>query len=356
MKYYGAWTDVIFHATRLCNEYGLDTIEVEPMIAWLIRCYQTGILSERETGIPLSKFGSAEFIETFLNKLTYREGFADILSKGTIRAAKTLGHKAEELLIDDFINTRASEAGDYDPRMYITTGLIYAVEPRRPIQQLHEVSWLVTQWQSFIKGEKDAYVSSEVFRSVAEKFWGDKVAADFSTYEGKALAAKKIQDREYAKESLILCDRLWPVTWVKYSDDHIGDPTLESQVFSAVTGRETDEQELNQYGERIFNLCRAILAREGWSGRHGDRLMNFIHNQPFQESRRERGFIVPGKDGQTLSKQGNVLEKEAFEKMKDEYYQLRGWDVPSGLQTRSKLYELGLQDIARELGRKGLLK
>ena len=48
MKYYGEWTDVIFHASRLCGEYGLDTMVIEPLIAWLTRCYQEGILNENQ--------------------------------------------------------------------------------------------------------------------------------------------------------------------------------------------------------------------------------------------------------------------------------------------------------------------
>jgi aldehyde:ferredoxin oxidoreductase len=31
--------------------------------------------------------------------------------------------------------------------------------------------------------------------------------------------------------------------------------------------------------------------------------------------------------------------------MKSEYYQLRGWDKATGLQTKAKLKELGLQDL-----------
>jgi aldehyde:ferredoxin oxidoreductase len=44
---------------------------------------------------------------------------------------------------------------------------------------------------------------------------------------------------------------------------------------------------------------------------------------------------------------------EAFEKMKDEYYQLRKWDVCTGLQTRAQLEEVGLGDVAQDLERRG---
>ena len=46
---------------------------------------------------------------------------------------------------------------------------------------------------------------------------------------------------------------------------------------------------------------------------------------------------------------------DKFEQMKDEYYSLRGWDVKTGLQTRAKLEELQMGDIARELEKKKLL-
>jgi aldehyde:ferredoxin oxidoreductase len=42
--------------------------------------------------------------------------------------------------------------------------------------------------------------------------------------------------------------------------------------------------------------------------------------------------------------------------MKGEFYKIRGWDVPSGLQRRAKLEELGLKDIARTLESEGLLR
>ena len=64
---------------------------------------------------------------------------------------------------------------------------------------------------------------------------------------------------------------------------------------------------------------------------------------------------MPGKAGEVISRKGEVLEKDKFEKMKDEYYELRGWDVATGLQTRGRLEELGLSDVAEDLKNKGLL-
>jgi hypothetical protein len=42
--------------------------------------------------------------------------------------------------------------------------------------------------------------------------------------------------------------------------------------------------------------------------------------------------------------------------MKGEFYRIRGWDVPSGLQRKAKLEELGLGSVAITLEREGLLR
>jgi len=49
------------------------------------------------------------------------------------------------------------------------------------------------------------------------------------------------------------------------------------------------------------------------------------------------------------------VEREKFESMKDEYYQIRGWDVATGFQKRAKLEELSLGAVAEKLENKGLL-
>ena len=358
-EYYGDGDgrEVQLLATRLCDSYGLDTVTMQAMIEWIIECHKEGLLRDKDTGLPLSKVGSSEFIETLTRKIALREGFGDILAQGMLKAAESVGGRAKELL-NNVIATSANEKKDYDPRLFLTTALLYATEPRRPINQLHEVSMVLFAWLGRQGGGPAAAFSSEDFRKVAKRFWGDEIAADFSTYKGKALAAKKVQDRQYVKESLILCDFKFPMLVNMRSEDHIGDPTLESQIFSAITGKETDEEGLYKIGERILNLQRAVRLRQGWGGRKGDRLLDYLHTEPLKKG--DIFFnpecLVPGKDGKSISKIGVVVERAEFEKMKDEYYELRGWDVESGLPTKAKLKELGLGDVAADLERRGLLK
>jgi aldehyde:ferredoxin oxidoreductase len=353
-KYQSDYHEVALLAIRLCDKYGLDTTVMQPMITWLGSCYQEGILREEDTGLPLSKIGSAEFIETLTRKIALREGFGDLLARGTIKTAEKVGKRAQELISSSVV-TRANETRDYDPRLILTNALLYATEQRRPINQLHEVSHSLWLWVNWTRGEEGAFLSYDDFLTVAKNFWGGAAAADYSTYEGKALAAKKIQDRTYAKESLILCDFLWPIIWVRFAEDHTGDPTMESRVLTAITGKEIDEAGLNKIGERIFNLQRAIMLQQGWGGRQGDRLLDYLHNEPLQSTFFNSDCIVPGKNGEIISRQGARVEREDFEKLKSEYYELRGWNVESGLPTAAKLQELRLEDVASNLQGRSLL-
>ena len=52
---------------------------------------------------------------------------------------------------------------------------------------------------------------------------------------------------------------------------------------------------------------------------------------------------------------GHRCEKENWDLMLDEFYELQGWDKKTGLQTRSSLKALGLQQISKKLEEAGKL-
>jgi len=352
-RYYGEDNEVSFRANRICDDYGIDTMPVEAIIYWLQRCFKAGILNDDNTGIPISKLGSLEFIETLVRKLSLREGFGDLLADGLVSAAARVGQGAEELLPNHLFKGDQPEL--YGPRLYNTHALLYAMEPRMPIHQLHEISHSIGKWLTWLKNVEGGYVSTNVVRGIAAKFWGGEVAADFTTIEGKALAAVMIQDRQYAKECLGLCDFLWPVMDIEAPGDHIGDPELESTILSAVSGREIDEEALNRIGERVFNLQRAILVREGHHGRESDTLPEQWFTAPLKYDGVNNECLVPGEGGRVVSLKGAVVNRDDFELMKDEYYELRRWDVATGLQTRSTLEALGLAEVADDLEHRSLI-
>jgi len=90
------------------------------------------------------------------------------------------------------------------------------------------------------------------------------------------------------------------------------------------------------------------MIREGHRGRQDDCLPEFCYTTPLSEQVVNPEMIVPGKDGEPVCRKGSVVDRKSFEKMKDEYYQLRGWDIKTGLPTIQRPKELGL-DFTRNI-------
>jgi aldehyde:ferredoxin oxidoreductase len=91
-------------------------------------------------------------------------------------------------------------------------------------------------------------------------------------------------------------------------------------------------------GERIFNLMKAYIVREGLTRRDDD--------WP------ERFYREPWPTGPL---KGRVASREDTDRLLDEYYELRGWERKKGVPTRGKLVELGLDYVAEELTKLGLI-
>lgn len=352
MRRPGEPLETAIDATGICNDLSLCTMEMANVLQWLDSCYQSGYLSDQKTGLEISKLGAPEFFVRLANQIARREGFGDLLAEGLLRAGEKLGEQARAHFSNEVSGVGAGAT--YSAREYLTNGLLYALEPRQPIAMLHEISWLTGLWVMHRANPKSSPVTSEVFRAAATQFWGHERAWDLNTEEGKAMAATKIIDRTYAKDSLMLCDSVWPIMVSWNTPDHVGDPTLEGRVFSAVTGIEMDEAGLHRYGERIFNLQRAVLLREGWQAKTDDAPKEFNFVDPVETVFMNPEVIVPGAGDEAISRRGKTLERDVFERMRTEFYQLRGWDPESGLQKRETLTSLGLADVARELEAMGL--
>jgi aldehyde:ferredoxin oxidoreductase len=343
-KYPETSTEVSFRAASLVDDYSLCVIEMTFLLLWLEKCIKQGILSDSNTGLSLGKLGSMEFFESMLNMMCSGEGFGKLLAQGVARAAEAMGAESKAIADSD-------RPMPYGPKTFIPSALLYAVEPRPPITELHEVCHPLTKWGIWYvsKGER-SYVSTAVLRKIADKFWGSETAVDFSTYDGKALAAKKIQERQYAKECLVLCDFAFPLFDNAASEDHVGDPLLESKLLSAVTGEEYDEARLHRAGERVFNLNRAIHLRDGRKGRSDDCLpeTQFIE----REERIADVFgihnpelYLPGAGDEVISRKGKALDRVRFETMLEEYYRLRGWDPATGFLKEEALRNLDLPEV-----------
>ncbi len=78
-------------ANDRCNELGLDVDVAGGAIAWAMECYQRGILTKDDTdGLEL-EWGDEEVILKLIEKMSYRQGFGNILAEGSWRAADIIG-------------------------------------------------------------------------------------------------------------------------------------------------------------------------------------------------------------------------------------------------------------------------
>jgi aldehyde:ferredoxin oxidoreductase len=139
---------------------------------------------------------------------------------------------------------------------------------------------------------------------------------------------------------------VWPRLYSTHTDDGyaritaregvIDGKACEHHLFVAATGLEVSEAEFRRYGERVFNLERAIQVRN--DGRSRDDDLAVI---PYFEEAEN----YPGPSGKLES-----LDRTKFLRLANEYYALRGWDE-RGWPTSTRLAELGLDDVAEELER-----
>ncbi|MCF8068031.1 MAG: hypothetical protein K9L30_05555 [Desulfobacterales bacterium] len=342
-----------YDATRICNDLSICTYEIYNIIDWLEACFRSGYLTEKETGINIQDLGKLTFFENIANMIAHRDGFGDMLAEGLLRTGEKLGEKARA----HFSNEVSGVGGgaEYSGRGYLMNALLYAFETRQPISMLLQVTILLAKWVMHLDDPDSSPVTADVFRAAATRFWGHEKAWDLMTYEGKACAAANIIDRTIVKDCLGLCYAVWPIKSSWYTPDHVGDPTLESQLFSAATGISKTEEDLIQYGERIFNLQRAILLREGIVPEKDDFPGEFNFTDPVDEIYLNPDVIVPGPGKEVISRKGITLDRDVYNTMLKEFYEIRGWDSEKGLQTVKTLTRLGLLDIAEEMNRLGLI-
>ncbi len=349
MEYYLPWVygqedepvKTLFDAPALANDYSIGTFELEPMIAWLYACRREGIYTDENTGLPLSQIGTRYFLEKLLHAIANREGFGNMLAEGMMRVGDRIPSEAKALF-----PLGVAPVGSTDgvpPRAYVAHALVYPFEPRMHPISVHELGYLRMPWQMNQEDPSSSNLTPAAFLEIARKFWGSEAAADQLSYEGKAVAARNIQNRNYLKDSLGLCDFIYPVTYSFSKYGPVGDPELEGKLFTAATG--IDAGELDTYSERIFNLQRMIRVREGHRIPEDDYPPAFNFSEPLEHNMHGGRVIMPGPGAQPVDATGNILDREKVRAMLQEYYDVRGWNQGTGLPTPETLRKLDMEDL-----------
>ncbi len=302
--------DTFLEATLMVNKLGLDCTETSAAISLLMELYHHKIITEKETdGIAMER-GSKEAILGTIQKIADRDGYGDLLAEGPKVFAEKIGPDALEKV--DIVKGLAPHA--YEFRAYKGTGLMQAVGHRGDPLPLRG-SLLEVDWNH----------APDWFQQVAKEQFGDSEAAIPTSYKGKAFSTILSEHMERVADNLGVCKWLYGL-FIYY------DVNMATEVFNLATGKDWDVPKLLKISERVRNLERMFDVRQGLT-RKDDSLPKKFFEEPLKKGKFE----------------GEVLDREKFEAMKDEYYTLRGWDVKTGIPTREKLEELDLKDVADEV-------
>jgi aldehyde:ferredoxin oxidoreductase len=219
MEYYLPWVygqegeplKTLFDATSLANDYALCTFELEMIIKWLAACHRQGVLTEDGIGLPLSGIGTREFLVSLLEAIVHRTGLGDILAEGMMRTRGLVSPEAAALFPHGVAPIGQSDMGL--ARAYTAHSLVYPFETRAHPLSLHETAYLTLPWKAYQKDPLSSNVTPEAFVEAAEALWGSEAAANMLSYEGKAVAARNVQNRGYLRDSLGFCDFIYPVSY-----------------------------------------------------------------------------------------------------------------------------------------------
>jgi aldehyde:ferredoxin oxidoreductase len=302
--------DVFWEATLLVNKMGMDCTETSASIGLLMELYHDKIITADDTdGIKMER-GNKEAILTTIRKIAAREGYGELLAQGQMATAQKFGPEAVEKV--DLVKGLAPHA--YEFRSFKGTGLMQAVGHRGdplPLRgSLLEVDW---------------HHANDWFQQVAKEQYGDEEAAIPTSYKGKARAAVISEHMERVADNLGVCKWLYGLFIFQ-------DVDMAMNVFNLATGKDWELEKILEVSERVRNLERMFDVRQGLR-RKDDSLPKKFFKEPLKSG--------PYK--------GEVMDEQKFEEMKDEYYEIRGWDKTSGVPSREKLEQLGLNDVAEEV-------
>ena len=291
--------DSIIAADRLCDELGVDTISAGVTVGFAMELFEKGILTLADTGGLELNFGNHQAMNTLIRLMAFREGIGELLSDGVKIASTRIGKGAEKFAM----HIKGLELPGYDVRGAKGHGLAYAT--------------------SYTGGDHNrGYAFQEIF-GVPIPY-----AVDRLSIEGKGKLTKWNQDVRAAT-----CD--CPTMCVFLLDTAMAPTATENTaaLMEAVTGLTYTPEEVARVGERMNNLAKAFNIGEGFT-RADDTFP-------------ERLMTEPLKSG---ASKGQLISEKDLKLMLDEYYTVRGWDVDTGIPSRKKLVELGLDYVADQLG------
>jgi aldehyde:ferredoxin oxidoreductase len=282
-------------ANELCDLLGLDTLSTGNILGFVMECFEKGIVHEKDLdGIRL-EFGNEDAILEMIPRIAFREGIGDLLSQGVRNVANEFGKDSETFAMQ----VKGLEFPGWGVRASPGMGLAYATAERGAD---HERAFPIAYE---VRGAKTP----------------DGRILDRYGIEGKAYVTKYDQDVNAFYYSVALCDMVIGAVGQERCVDLV----------NAATGWEMESKEIFTIGERIWNMIRLFNVREGFS-RKEDQLPERVFRDP----------LISG------IARGRTINRQDFEKMLNDYYEIRGWKE-NGIPALKKCKELGLENYYTSL-------
>lgn len=307
----------IFKLSALCNQLGIDIDFAGAVLGWAFESYQRGLVNSEDTnGIELV-WGNHKAAIRLLEDIAYRRGWGQVLAKGVKHAAQALGKESEEWALH-IKGADINESGlRYDKAWAL--GITIA---NRGGGHLEGAPLLLR-------------LNASIAPDISEKLFGVTDVGPINSYEHKEKIVFWQQRLKAAFDALGVCYLL--SQW--YGLDALGVEDL-APLFESATGTSISAEELTRHGQRIHNVEKAFNTLHTDFGRKYDyppiRFMKeTIESGPFA---------------------GEVIHEEEWNRLLSGYYAIQDWDPDTGLQSESKLRELGLDSIAEKLIRYGKIQ
>ena len=313
----------VLHFQSLWNELEIDVIEIGTCIAFLMELYQRGIITENDmkewTGeaLPLNwgDWRVADKISRWVANKSNK--LYDILGKGVYHAAEVIGQMkgVDVMKYCQYGGKKAPFIEDFRSRR----------------------SWAVlmatsTRGCDHLKALDN--VEHARLADLSKKIYGTAYPATPRIPYTKGLLGAWAENHTTAMNCTGLCifnTAVW--SWAGEYPAY-----MVPEAIYAVTGNKITAEEIEIIGERAYNIEKAFNARVGLT-RKDDALC-----YRWMKEAIPAGYPAEG-----------MKCEDYFEEMMDEYYDFKGWDKKTGLQTKSKLVELGLGDVAAVLEKEGVL-
>jgi aldehyde:ferredoxin oxidoreductase len=302
-------------ANTVCNQYGLDVDGAGGPIGWAMECYEKGIIDEKDTDGLKLEWGDAEVALELMRKISYREGFGNILAEGCAKAAEIIGRDSEYYAI------HIKGLDLYEPLRGAMGWSLGATTATRGGG--HTTGAPVIETQGALDVEK------------AREVYGIDNPHKAQEYENKAKMVLFGEALQRINNCFGVCH--WNTA---YLDPNLPGLPEMADWYSAATGWERSVEDLKHLTMRQVNLEKAFNLR----------FTNFARNDDMPTL---RDLNEPIKTGNLA---GWRIDVAKFNKMLDDYYDLHGWDRETSFPQRETLVQLGLEDVADDLAKIGKLR